>query len=97
MALLFTVCVCAQLLNCVQIFVTLWTVNLTGSLSMGFSRQGYRSRLPFPSPGDIPDSGIEPTSLAWQTDSLPLHYLGSGWDIKLIQRTIWEISSKFLI
>ena len=39
---------------------------------MGFSRQEYWSRLPFPSPWDLPDPGIEPTSSALQADSLPL-------------------------
>ena len=38
---------------------------------MGFSRQGYWSGLPFPSPGDLPDPGIEPQSPALQADSLP--------------------------
>ena len=38
--------------------------------STGFSRQEYRSGLPFPSPGDLPDSGIEPRSPALQADSL---------------------------
>ena len=41
------------------------------SLSMGFSRQEYWSGLPFPSPGDLPDPGIEPGSPAFQTDSWP--------------------------
>ena len=40
-----------------------------GSLSMGFSRQEYWSGLPFPTLGDLPDSGIEPMSLALQADS----------------------------
>ena len=44
---------------------------------MGFPRQEYWSRLPFPSPGDIPDPGIEPVSPALQADSLPLSHLGS--------------------
>ena len=44
---------------------------------MGFSRQEYWSRLPFPSPGDLPKLGIEPMSPAWQEDSLSLSYLGS--------------------
>ena len=39
---------------------------------MQFSRQEYQSALPFPSPGDLPDSGIEPISPALQADSLPL-------------------------
>ena len=44
---------------------------------MEFSRQEYWSGLPFPFPGDLPDPGIEPESLAWQVDSLPLSHLGS--------------------
>ena len=40
-------------------------------LFMGFPRQGYWSGLPFPSPGDLPDLEIEPTSPALQGDSLP--------------------------
>ena len=42
----------------------LWTVAHQGPLSMGFSRQEYWSDLLFPSLGDLPDPGIEPTSLA---------------------------------
>ena len=38
---------------------------------MGFSRQEYWSGLPFPSPGDLPDPGIEPRSPALQADALP--------------------------
>ena len=37
---------------------------------MGFSRQEYRNRLPFPSPGDLPNPGIKPRSPALQADSL---------------------------
>ena len=37
---------------------------------MGFSRQEYRSGLPFPSPGDLPDPGIEPRSPALEADAL---------------------------
>ena len=40
-------------------------------LSMGFSRQGYWSGLPFPSPGDLPNPGIEPGSPALKADTLP--------------------------
>ena len=46
--------------SCVQLFVTSWTVVAhQAPLSMGFSRQEYWSGLPFPSPGDLPDPGIE--------------------------------------
>ena len=41
------------------------------SPSMGFSRQEYWSRLPFPPPGDLPDPGIKPGSPALQADALP--------------------------
>ena len=44
---------------------------------MGFSRQEYRSGLPFPSPEDLPDPGIKPGSLAEQADSLPFELQGS--------------------
>ena len=47
----------------IQLCATLWTVAYQAPLSMGFSRQEYWSGLPFPSPGDLPDPGIEPVSL----------------------------------
>ena len=70
------VCVCmhAQLLNHVQLFVTLWTVAHQALLSMGFFRQEYWSGLPFSSSGDLPNPGIEPVSSVLQADSLPLSY-----------------------
>ena len=51
--------------------VTPWTVAYHAPLSMGFSRQKYWSGLPSPFPGDLPDPGIKPGSLALQVDSLP--------------------------
>ena len=47
----------------VQFFVTIWTITLQTLLSRGFFRQEYWSGLPFPTPGGLPDPGIEPTSL----------------------------------
>ena len=58
-------------LSCVQLFVTPWTVAYQALPSMGFSRQEYWSGLPFLSPGDLPNPGIEPGSPALQTDALP--------------------------
>ena len=46
------------------LFATPWTVAYQVPLSMGFSRQEYRNGLPFPSPGDLPNPGIEPRSPA---------------------------------
>ena len=54
----------------VQPFVTPWTVAHQAPPSMGFSRQEYWSEVPFPSPGDLPDPGIEPRSSALQADVL---------------------------
>ena len=47
----------------VQLFATPWTVAHQAPLSMGFSRQEYWRGLTFPSPGDLPNKGIQPTSL----------------------------------
>ena len=46
-----------------------WTVAHQTPLFMGFSKPEYRSGLPFPSPGDLPDLGIEPGSPALKVDS----------------------------
>ena len=58
-----------QSLNPVQLFVTPYSVACQTPLSMEFSRQEYRNEEPFPSPGNIPNSGIEPRSPALQADS----------------------------
>ena len=58
----------------VKLFATPWTIACQAPMSMGFFRQEYRNGLPFPPPGDLPDPGLEPTSLmspALQADSLP--------------------------
>ena len=58
-------------LSRVRLFATPWIVAYQAPPSMGFSRQECWSGLPFPSPGDLPDPGIEPRSLALQADALP--------------------------
>ena len=55
---------CAQLLLRVRLFVTPWTVALQALLFMGLSRQEYWSMFAFPPPGNLPDTGIKPVSLA---------------------------------
>ena len=57
-------------LSRVQLFVTPWTVAHQAPPSMGFSRQEYWSGLPFPSPEELLDPGIEPRSPTWQADAL---------------------------
>ena len=78
----YVLCVHAQL--CLTFcnpkeFNSLWTVAREAALSMRFSWQEYRTGLPFPSPGDLPDPGIEPTSPvcpAGQVDALLKSYRG---------------------
>ena len=77
------VCVCVRVCVCAQAVVcTLSRSVMSNSLqphgllcqaplSVGFFRQEYSSGLPFPSPGDLPDPGIEPGSSALQADSSP--------------------------
>ena len=57
-------------ISTVQLFVTPWTVARQASPSMGFSRQEYWRGLPFPSPGDLTNPGIESGSPAFQAESL---------------------------
>ena len=59
-----------KLLSRVRLFATPWAVAYQASPSMGFSRQEYWSGLPFPSPEDFPDPGIEPRPPELQADSL---------------------------
>ena len=58
-------------LSCVRLFAAPWTVAYQAPPSVEFSRQKYWSGLPFPSPGDFPNPGIEPRSPALQADALP--------------------------
>ena len=60
-----------KLLSCVQFFGTPWTVAHHTPPSMEFSRQECWRGSPFPSPGDLPDPGIEPRSPALQAHALP--------------------------
>ena len=73
---------CLLVTQCVQLFVTPWTVGLQAPLSMGFSRQESWSGLPFPSLGYLPYPGIELKSPALQVLSEPpfltMCYVGHG-------------------
>ena len=68
-------------------FTSPWTVAHKAPPSMEFSRQEYWSGLPFPSPGDLPNPGIEPRSPALQADALTSEPPGKPWF------SVWE--SKF--
>ena len=66
----FLLLVVVESFSRVRLFATPWTVANQAPPSMGFSRQEYWSGLPFPSPGDLPDPGIEPRSSTLQADAL---------------------------
>ena len=75
-----------KLLSPVRLFATPWTVAYQAPPSMGFSRQQCWSGLPFPSPGDLPDPGIEHGSPTLQADALPSE--PPGTNLKLIVKEI---------
>ena len=77
------VCVCLSP-SCVWLFASPWTVSHQAPLSMEFSRQKYWSGVPLPFPGDLPNPGIKPQSLALQRDSLPSESTGRWRDPNLI-------------
>ena len=77
------VCVCTNFI-CVQLFATLWTIVGQAPLSTGFSRQEYWSGLPCPSPGDLPDPGIEPTSLTSSALAVRPFTTSTTWEALVI-------------
>ena len=64
---------CAKLLQLCLTFCDSMDYSPPGFSSVGFSRQEHWNGLPFPSPGDLPNPGIEPRSLALRADSLLSH------------------------
>ena len=87
------VCVCVVTQD--LLFVTPWPGANQASLSLALSRQEYWSRLLVPTPGDLPDPGIEPSSLALAGRFLPVHHLGNlpeMFNLNLIMRTILQVN-----
>ena len=78
----------------VWLFATLWSVAHQAPPSMGFSRQEYWTGLPFPSPGDLPNPGIEPRSPALQGDALTSELPGKKF---LSFPPPWEIPDPYLL
>ena len=77
-------CVCG-VLSFIRLFATPWTVARRAPLFVGFSRQEYWSGLLFPSPGDLPDPGIEPRPPVLQADSLPAEPQGNLSSIRYVR------------
>ena len=86
-----------KLLSHVRLFVTPCTVAYQAPQFMEFSRQEYWNGLPFPSPQDFPNPGIEPRSPALQTDTLPSEPQGSP-DIctEYMYRKVLKVTQKHL-
>ena len=85
-------CVCSVM----SLFATLWTVAHQAHLSVGFPRQKYRSGLPFPPPGALPDPGIEPVtpvSPALAGGFFNTEPPGKPWRIKYINSYLFHTSS----
>ena len=85
-------------LSRVRLFAIPWTVAHQAPQSIEFSRQEYWSGLPFPSPGGLPNPGIEPRSLALQADALPSEPPGKPLSIrrdtiKLLEENIGKMFS----
>ena len=74
-----------KLLSRVRLFATPWTVAYQAPPSMGFSRQEYWSGLLVPSPGDLPDPGIEPGSPALRADALTIE----PWKMSLFRMLLF--------
>ena len=75
-------------LSRVRLFATPWTVAYQAPLSMGFSRQEHWSGLSFPSPGDLPDPGIEP----WSEDKLNSEASTANEDIYILVKIMVDSS-----
>ena len=87
-------------LSHIRLFATPWTVAYQAPLSLGFSRQKYWSGSPFPSPGDLPNPGIEPRFPALEADALTSEPPGKqetwvqslGWEDLLEKEMVTHIS-----
>ena len=78
-------------LSHVRLFATPWTAAYQALPSMGFSRQEYWSGLPFPSPGDLPNPGIEPRSPALQA----VTFLWATREAQLINSITQKVTFNF--
>ena len=88
MATVYLLKVKVKSISRVGLFVTPWTVAYQAPPSMGFSRQEYWSGLPFPSPGDLPDPGIEPGSPAFQADAWKNFFVHSP-STRRMYKVVW--------
>ena len=81
----------------IQLFASVWTVTHQSPLPMGFSRQEYWSGLPRPPPGDLPDPGIDPTSLKSSALAGGLFTTATIWETQRSPRELRLISMNLCI
>ena len=89
-----------KLLSRVQLSETPWTVAYQASPSIGFCRQEYWSGLPFPSPGDLPNPGIEPRYPTLEADTLTSEppgkpFIIGNWNAKVGSQEAPGVTDKF--
>ena len=82
-----------KLLSRVQLFVIIWTAAYQAPPSTTFSRQEYWSGLPFPSPGDLPNPGMEPGSPTLQADALPSEPPGKPMGRDVLTKTTFSTAN----
>ena len=82
-SVLYIVFMCARSLSPVWLIAAPWTVACQASLSMEFSRQVYWSKLPFPTRGDLPDSGIKAMSLVSPALAAQFFTTSATWEAPL--------------
>ena len=92
-------CVCLHAHTCAQPCLTVipWTIALQAPLFMGFSRQEYWSGLPFPSPGDLPNCGTEPSSLMSPALAGRFFATSAIWEACIHTTIFKQITSKDLL
>ena len=84
----------AKSLSHIQLFVKLWTVACQAHLSMGFSRQESWDGLTCPPPGNLPNPGIEPTSLMFPVLASGFFTTSATWEALLIPRLAEKLHHK---
>ena len=89
------VCACS-IISVVSDSVTLWTVAHQASLCLGFSRQEYRSALPFASPWDLPDQRMEPTSLTSPVLAGKIFTTSATWGFLYHTFMLWLLKCVFI-
>ena len=87
---------CVYVLSSVGLFVAPWAITLQVPLSVGFPRQEYWSGLPFPSPGDLPNSGIKPASLVSPALAGGFFTISTTWEAPKFLQTCQIIQNNYI-